>query len=55
MNEIWTNRLAAGTKTWGELPPARRSAVKALLAARVESGDLTTQRYQEITGEDWEV
>lgn len=51
MNEIWANRLAAGTKTWAECPASRRSAVKAVLAGRVESGAITAERYMEITGE----
>ncbi len=55
MNEIWANRLAAGTKAWTEVPAARRSGVKEVLAGRVENGTITVGRYEEITGEAYEV
>lgn len=51
MNEIWANRIAAGTKTWEEMPAFRRSAVKLILAARVKDGRMTAEAYLEITGE----
>ena len=53
MNEIWANRLIAGTKTWAEMPASRRSAVKAILAQRVEDGEITADQYEEITGEPY--
>lgn len=54
MNEIWANRLAAGTKTWTEVPDSRKSAVKAVLASRVGSETITAEQYEEITGEAYE-
>lgn len=51
MNEIWANRLTAGTKIWGEVPASRKNGVKAVLAARVEEGTVTAAQYAEITGE----
>ena len=51
MDKIWANRLIAGTKTWAEMPISRRVAVKKVLAARVESGEITPEEYQNITGE----
>lgn len=51
MNIIWANRLVAGTKTWAEMPISRRVAVKKVLAARVESGEITADDYKNITGE----
>lgn len=51
MDKIWANRLIAGTKTWAEMPISRRVAVKKVLAARVESGEITTDDYKNITGE----
>lgn len=54
MNEIWTRRLIAGTKTWAEMPVSRQIPVLLLLGERVESGELTAERYKEITGEDYE-
>ena len=40
MNEIWANRLVAG-------------GVKAVLAERVKSEAITTEKYAEITGEEY--
>ncbi len=54
MDAIWANRLVAGTKSWAELPASRRSAVKAILAGRVESGTVTAEQYEQITGEAYE-
>lgn len=54
MNTIWANRLIAGTQVWENLPASRRKAVKAILAERVESNDITAELYQEITGEAYE-
>ena len=51
MNEIWANRLAAGTKTWAEVPASREDAVKDVLRGRVKSETITAERYEEITGE----
>ena len=53
MNIIWANRLIAGTKTWAEMPASRRVGVKKVLAARVESGEITADDYKNITGEDY--
>ena len=53
MNEIWANRLVAGTKTWEEMPASRRKAVKAVLAERVADGEITAEQYEQITGEDY--
>lgn len=51
MDAIWANRLVAGTKMWGEVPTSRRSGVKRELSGRVESGAVTVEKYEEITGE----
>ncbi len=52
MNEIWANRLIAGTKTWAQcVKSGRAEAVKAALLERVKSGVLTKEKYNEITGE----
>lgn len=53
MNEIWANRLVAGTKEWAEMPASRRTAVKEILKGRVESNAITAERYTEITGEKY--
>ncbi len=53
MNEIWANRLVAGTKTWEEMPASRHMAVKAILAGRVKSGAVSAEKYKEITGEEY--
>ena len=54
MNEIWANRLVAGTKTWAEVPASRKNAVKDVLRSRVESEAITAEKYTEITGEVYE-
>ncbi len=51
MNEIWTNRLIAGTQTWEKVPATRREAVKAILAQRVKDGQISAEHYAAITGE----
>lgn len=53
MDKIWANRLIAGTKTWAEMPISRRVAVKKVLAARVNKGEITAEDYKNITGEDY--
>lgn len=52
MNEIWANRLIAGTKTWAEMPASRRIAVTALLTARVESGEISQDDMDSIVNSD---
>jgi hypothetical protein len=54
MDKIWANRLVAGTKTWAEMPASRRTGVKRELAKRVTDGEITAERYKEITGEDYD-
>lgn len=54
MDRIWANRLVAGTKTWEEMPASRRAGVKRELAKRVADGEITAERYKEITGEDYD-
>ncbi len=51
MNEIWANRLTAGTQTWEKVPGSRKEAVKAILSQRVKDGQISAERYEEITGE----
>lgn len=53
MNEIWANRLIAGTKAWAEIPASRRSGVKAVLAEHVKREAITAEQYAEITGEKY--
>lgn len=53
MNKIWANRLIAGTQVWDSVPAFRKSDVAAELATRVEDGEITADRYQEITGEEY--
>lgn len=54
MNEIWANRLVAGTKAWTEVPSYRKNAVRAVLAGRVESKAIAAEQYMGITGEAYE-
>ena len=54
MDKIWANRLIASTKKWAEMPASRRAGVKAELAKQVAEGEITAERYKEITGEDYD-
>lgn len=53
MDTIWANRLIAGTKTWAEMPQSRQKAVEAILRDKVETHELTEERFKEITGKDY--
>ncbi len=56
MNEIWANRLIAGTKTWEQCVKSGRSeGVKKALAERVLAGKLSVDSYLGITGTEFEV
>lgn len=54
MNEIWANRLIAGTKTWAEVPASRKNGVKSVLRGRVVSGEISPEQYENIVGEPYE-
>ena len=51
MNEIWENRLIAGTKTWQQVPASRKAAVKAVLEERLEAGEIDQETYDGILWE----
>lgn len=51
MNEIWANRLIAGTQTWERVPASRKETVKAILAQRVKDGQISAEHYAAIIGE----
>lgn len=51
MDKIWANRLIAGTKVWTEVPASRKETVKAELERRVQAGEITAERYEEIVVE----
>lgn len=53
MNEVWANRLVAGTKLWAEMPVSRRNGVKQILAERVIDDVISPEQYEEITGEKY--
>ena len=55
MNNIWANRLIAGTKIWDECPDSRKEGVRMILKERVEAGEITAKRYAEITGEEYSI
>lgn len=54
MNEIWANRLIAGTQTWEKVPASRKENVKAILAQRVKDGQISDIHYLAIIGESVE-
>lgn len=52
MNEIWANRLIAGTQTWEKcVKTGRAEAVKAILKSRVNEGTLSEEKFKQIVGE----
>lgn len=54
MNEIWANRLIAGTQTWEKcVGKGRGEAVKEVLKSRVAGGVISVEKYKEITAEDY--
>lgn len=55
MAKIWANRLIDGDRwTWDDVPANRKNAVKVELRKRVVDGEITAERYYEITGEPYE-
>lgn len=54
MNEIWANRLIAGTKIWAEVPASRKNGVKNALKGRVASEEISAEQYENIVGEPYE-
>ena len=54
MAAIWANRLIDGDKTWAEVPKSRKAAVEEELRRRVAAGEITAERFEEITGEPYE-
>lgn len=50
MDKIWANRLVAGTKTWEQVPASRKAAVLAELRGCVEDGEITAEKFEQITG-----
>lgn len=57
MNRIWANRLEAGTQVWASVPNSRKEGVKAILREDVQNhhNGMTPERYEEITGEPYEM
>lgn len=56
MNQIWANRLIAGTKTWAQcVKSGRAEGVKEVLRERVVNGKVSVKKYLEITGTEFEV
>lgn len=51
MAKIWANRIIGGTKVWEQVPASRKASVLEELRNRVESGEITAERFEEITGE----
>ena len=50
MNQIWANRLIAGTQNWLDCPVSRKNAVMIILLNEVKKGNITQERYNEILG-----
>lgn len=50
MNEIWADRLLAGTRAWEDAPEFRRRGIEEALRRRVEIGEATAERVDEVIG-----
>lgn len=55
MAKVYFDRIMAGTRTYAEVPKKWKPGVKELLIGAVEAGELTPERYEEITGEPFPV
>ena len=54
MAKIWRNRLIAGTQSFDDCPEKYKNAVVALLRSDVVHGVITEERFEEITGQNFE-
>lgn len=50
MIKVWVNCLIAGIKVWNEVPENRKADVKKELMNRVDLGEITQERMDEIVG-----
>lgn len=48
MEKIWANRLIAGDKKWSDIPEKRKTAVEEELLNRLENGEITQEKLDEI-------
>ena len=53
MAKIWRNRIIAGTQTFSNCPDRYKNDVLTLLRADVESGTITVEVFEELTGETY--
>ena len=54
MNEIWANRLIAGTQSWKKcVKTGREMAVEAILREKIVGGKITAEDYARITGKEF--
>lgn len=50
MERIWKNRIIAGTRTYMGCPDQYKDGVELLLREDVEKGILSVDRFEELTG-----
>ena len=55
MAKVWHKRILAGTQEYSKCPLKYKEEVKELLILDVDSGVITPERYEEITGEPYPV
>lgn len=53
MAKIWRNRIIAGTQTFASCPDRYKADVRTLLRADVESGAITAEVFETLTGETY--
>ena len=50
MAKIWKNRIIAGTQKFEDCPDRYKNEVLELMRKDVEKGDLTPEKFEELTG-----
>jgi hypothetical protein len=50
MAKIWRNRIIAETQLFSKCPARYKDDVEALLRADVASGEITAEKFTELTG-----
>lgn len=53
MAQIYVKLLYADKRTWQQVPDSLKREIKNILKADIACGVITTERYEEITGEPY--
>lgn len=53
VSKVWHRRILAGTQKYADCPLKYKNDVKTLLIEDVETGVITKEQYENITGEPY--